>query len=390
MAFIDCVSWQPTDNSVFAWKYPEDNLSTYTQLIVAESQEAVLFSKGQLLKKFGPGKHTLNTENIPLLRNLFGIPFGSKNPFTAEVWFVNKVSPLTIDWRTTSMRFNDPDYQTMIPIVATGRYGLKVEDAERFLIKLVGCLTVFTSDQLTSHFDGLLDSKTKSVIMSFMNANRVGINSISAQLDPLTNYLREPMLAFWEDYGFSMPGFFITSIDIDSSSPDGQQILEAMTRRSAQQIAGYTWQQEQSFGVARDALTQGGDIGIMGAVMMMGGLGGGGGGMNQVGPMMMQPPGGQGLPQQQQAPRKEVFCSKCSKKYPSTSKFCPFCGDPYNPCPVCGSDNASNAARCVMCGASLPSGGAGQAGGNACGRCGQPVDFSVKFCPNCGNKVNQG
>ncbi|MBK8365121.1 MAG: SPFH domain-containing protein [Bacteroidetes bacterium] len=97
-SIIDFVKWDTRpEEQLFAWKFPETNLSTYTQLIVSESQEAILFSKGQVVGKFGPGKHTLNTENLPILRNLFGIPFGGKNPFTAEVWFVNKLMPLNLD-----------------------------------------------------------------------------------------------------------------------------------------------------------------------------------------------------------------------------------------------------------------------------------------------------
>ena len=62
MALIDCASWKPKSNEfVFAYRFPQTNLSTYTQLIVYESQEALLFSKGQLMGKFGPGKHTLDT-----------------------------------------------------------------------------------------------------------------------------------------------------------------------------------------------------------------------------------------------------------------------------------------------------------------------------------------
>ncbi|HNY22336.1 MAG TPA: SPFH domain-containing protein, partial [Treponemataceae bacterium] len=311
--------------------------------------------------------------------------FGGKNPFTAEVWFVNKVSPLNIDWRVSSMRILDPDYQSMIPLTAAGRYGLKVADAERFLVKLVGTLTSFTANDLTDHFYGALTSKTKTIILSFMNANRIGVNGVSAQLDPLSNYIKQPMAEFWEDWGFDLAGFFITDIDIDKDTPDGQKILEAMTQRSAQNIAGYTWQQGQSFDVARNALTGGGDMGIMGAVMMTGGLAGSG----AMGQMMMQQPGNQNLQGQPQASKpKEVFCSNCAKKYPSTSKFCPHCGDAYNPCPACGADNPEKSARCVMCGSALTPAGSQGASGNACGRCGCIVDFNVKFCPNCGNKVN--
>lgn len=206
MALIDMVKWD-TSNDVFAWKYPEQNLSTFTQLIVHETQEAVLFSKGQLLQKFGPGKHTLNTENIPLLRNLFGIPFGGKNPFTAEVWFVNRASPLNLPWRTDSMRYKDPAYNAMVPLMAEGQYGLQVQDAEKFLLKLVGTLPVFDSRSLAQHFRGELVSKTKSTIIAKMMADHTGIMEISAYLHPIGEYLKAAMVPFWEDNGFRLINF---------------------------------------------------------------------------------------------------------------------------------------------------------------------------------------
>jgi membrane protease subunit (stomatin/prohibitin family) len=396
MALIDVVEWNDAQNDVFAWKFGQNknnNLSTFTQLIVRESQEAVLFSKGQFLGKFGPGKHTLNTENLPFLRNLFGIPFGGKNPFTAEVWFVNKAAPLTISWTTDTMRYHDPDYNQMVPLAAEGRYGLKVEDAERFLVQLVGTLTSFTAGQLTDHFWGELVAKTKSVISSFMRTNGLGILTISEHLEDLQKFIGQPLKEFWESYGMLLTGFYITKVDLDTSTEDGRKIAAALSDRTAQNIAGYTWQQKQGFGVANNALSQGGDMGILGAAAMTGMLGGGGGGMAA----MMQPP-----PQYSAAPpgggvpmpgggapapgRKEVFCAKCAKKYPATSSFCPFCGNKYNPCPRCGSDNLESARRCVSCGTELTRGPAAGPG-NACSRCGQEVKPGIKFCPHCGNKI---
>ena len=395
MAFIDVVEWQSDSNDVFAWKFPHSNLSTATQLIVHESQEAIFFSKGQILGKFGPGKHKLHTENLPLLRSLFGIPFGGKNPFTAEVWFVNKTAPLTIDWQTKTMRFMDPDYGQMIPLVASGRYGLKVVDAERFLIQLVGTLEEFTSYELTDHFMGPLIAKTNSSIVSFMTVNGVGINKIAAHLDELSQFIGQPMAEFWEKYGFSLTGFYITSVDLDTDSPEGQKISEALSDRSAQGIAGYTWQQKETFGMANNAVNQfaggGGDMGLMGVALMANAFGGGGGGGGGMGAAMMAPPSPNqyavqpGAFQNQGNTRVEVFCSNCAKKYPSTSRFCPHCGNPYNPCPVCGADNASNAKRCVSCGAQLQAVMAGM--GSGCPKCGTPVQPGIKFCPTCGNRL---
>lgn len=399
MAIIDVVEWSPQDSKTYAYRFPHDNLSTGTQLIVHESQEAVFFSRGSIIGKFGPGAHTLSTQNIPLLRNLFGIPFGGRNPFTAEVWFVNKTAPLNIDWVTTPMRIMDPDYGQMLPIISAGRYGLRVKDAERFLVKLVGTMQSFTSAQLTEHFKGEMISRTNSSIAGFMNVNRVGINSISMHLSDLSNFIKQPMAEFWEDYGMALEGFYITEVSLDTSTPEGRKISEAMANRSAQAIAGYTWQQEQSFKVAGSAANSGSSMGILGAAMMTGVFGNN----NNNAAMMQTPPqnqyqfgnqggpnygapGGQGYGAPNGGPaRREVFCSNCSKKFPVTSAFCPYCGNKYNPCPMCGADNFSGSTRCITCGANLAQNNAAM--DSTCSKCGTPLQPGLKFCPNCGTKI---
>lgn len=418
MAIIDLVRWSPQSNkTIYAWRFPETNLSTYTQLIVQESQEAVLFSKGQIAGKFGPGKYTLNTENLPILRKLFGIPFGQKNPFTAEVWFVNKTTPYNIDWITEGMSIHDVDYNTQLPLVSKGMYGLKISDAEKFLIKIVGTKQEFTQDDLTQQFFGEFSTKTKSTILQFMLKHRIGFKSISAYLDQLSEYLKGAMASFWENLGLNLTQFYITSIDIDTSNENGKRVAEAIAQQSSMSITGHTWQQEQMFNTANNAVdgignSNGGLIGGLMAINMMGGLGGGGNGM--LNPQYNQPTFGganqnglQGQFIQENHQIKMVYCSNCSKKFPNTTKFCPHCGDEYNPCPKCSTDNDKNAKRCVSCGTQLLQIGktcpncnvpladgatfCGNCGGQLsageqCSRCGTPLPPSIKFCPKCGNK----
>ena len=352
MALIDCASWKPKSNEfVFSYRYPQTNLSTYTQLIVYESQEALLFSKGQLMGKFGPGKHTLDTENLPLLRNLFGIPFGGKNPFTAEVWIVNKLYPANLSWSVKSMAVHDPDYQTMLPLQASGQYGLNVTDSEKFLIKMVGTKDVFTESDMLSQAYGEFSSKSKSAIIQFMTNQRVGFKSVSAHLDALSEYIKSTLLPFWQEYGLTMNKFYVNDISIDRSTAEGKKISEALASQASMSITGHSWQQEQMFGVANNAVGQMGNAsggngllaGIM-AINMMGG-GGMGGGMSSG---LMQthnnqptfgPQGNMGMQQggmQQnnvQMGVKEIYCANCSKKHLTTERFCPHCGSEYNPCP---------------------------------------------------------
>jgi hypothetical protein len=97
MPFIDLVKWNGNPE-IAAWKFPSQDLSSKTQLIVNESQEAFLVHGGVYEGPFGAGRHTLSTENLPLLRGLFKLPFGGESPFSAEVWFVNKVTNLDVLW----------------------------------------------------------------------------------------------------------------------------------------------------------------------------------------------------------------------------------------------------------------------------------------------------
>lgn len=393
MAIIDLVSWSPQGNrTIYAWRFPETNLSTYTQLVVQESQEAVLFSKGQIIGKFGPGKHTLNTENLPILRNLFGIPFGGKNPFTAEVWFVNKIQNFSIDWAVSKMIIQDPDYNTQLPLVAGGRYGLKVDDAEKFLIKAVGTKSEFAQEDLTDQFFGEFSTKTKSQIAQYVLKHRVGYKYLSAYLDELSEYLKNVLNPFWEQLGLQLLKFNITTIDIDTSTEEGKKVATAIATQASMSITGHTWQQEQMFNTANKAVEgfgngSGGLLGGLMAMSMMGGLGGG----NAMGSSMMQPqyqqPTFGGNPQTPQSTEatsqsmKMVYCSNCAKKYPSSSRFCPHCGDPYNPCPKCGADNDPNAKRCVSCGTSL------QQPATLCPHCSAPLEVGATFCGNCGKQV---
>jgi membrane protease subunit (stomatin/prohibitin family) len=136
MAIMQVVKYDGM-RDVFAYKYPHDSLSTWSKVIVNETQEAILYKGGQALDWFWPGSHTLETANIPLLRSVANIPHGGKSPFSAEVWFVNKAHFLDIKWGTpTPIQIKDPEYGIFIPLRGFGQFGMKVSDSKKFLTTL--------------------------------------------------------------------------------------------------------------------------------------------------------------------------------------------------------------------------------------------------------------
>ena len=97
MGVMDVIKYNGRPD-VFAWKYPGEELGTWSQLVVNQSQEAVLVKGGSVADVFGPGTHTLDTKNIPILNKIINLPFGGKSPFKAEVWYINKGYYLDIKW----------------------------------------------------------------------------------------------------------------------------------------------------------------------------------------------------------------------------------------------------------------------------------------------------
>lgn len=72
MEIMDVIKYNGRPD-VFAWKYPGEELGTWSQLVVNQSQEAVLVKGGSVADVFGPGTHTLDTKNIPILNKIINL-----------------------------------------------------------------------------------------------------------------------------------------------------------------------------------------------------------------------------------------------------------------------------------------------------------------------------
>lgn len=265
-AVIDLVKWDGTPNIV-AWKFPSDSLSTWTQLIVNESQEAFLVRGGVYEGPFGAGRHTLKTENLPVLRSLIGVPFGGKSPFTAEVWYVNRVTNLDVRWGTPdAIPLQDPKYGIMIPVRAFGQYGIRIVDSKRFLLKLVGTLPGFDVDTLSSYLKGVLITRIKTEIANCIARAGISILEVATQLEALSASLKAALIPELSEYGVALSQFNIHSINVPENDEAVITLRKALAKRAEMGIIGFTYQQERSFNVMETAAGNEGTAGgVMGA-----------------------------------------------------------------------------------------------------------------------------
>lgn len=274
------------DNTTFIWKHPCEDFNALTQLIVHESQEAIFMMNGQALDLFGPGRYTLETQNIPLIGKVLNIPTGGQTPFHCEVYFINKTEQMAIKWGTDSkVQFMEPTFNFPLAIGASGEMSLRVNDSRKLLIKLVGTEDFLGQAGLTRYFRAFLMTRVKSYIAQVIQQQKINIFEIDAHLNELSAALMKLLQPDFDDYGIALERFFLTTV----VKPDGEptyekfkslyfrqyaditearirqqtQVIDAETEAQKTVIAsqamatkraqeGYTYQQERGFDVAQD------------------------------------------------------------------------------------------------------------------------------------------
>ena len=222
------------DNSTFIWKHPCEDFNSLTQLIVHESQEAIFFMNGQALDLFGPGRYTLETENIPKIGKLLNRTTGDKTPFHCEVYFINKAEQMAIKWGTDSkVQYVDPTYGFPISIGASGEMSLRAENSRKLLVKLVGTENYLGQQQLIGFFRAFLMTRVKTYIAQVIKANAINIFEIDENLTAFSENIHKLLIPDFADYGISLERFFVTNI----VKPDGDRQYEKFKELHFRQYA---------------------------------------------------------------------------------------------------------------------------------------------------------
>ena len=310
-AIADVIQYDDGDNTTFIYKHPIEDFNTGSQLIVHESQEAVFFMNGEALDLFGPGRHTLETQNLPLVKKFFSAPTGGVTPFHCEVYFINKTEQMSIKWGTDSqLEYMEPTYNFPIKIGASGEMSLRADDSRKLLVKIVGTERSLTQDILVRKFRAFLMTRIKAHMASQIKKQSINIFEIDENLVTLSEQLHEIFLPDFADYGLSLERFFITTVIkpendrayqqfrdlhvrqytevaearlrqqtgvIDQETEAQRTIIEAQGIAQKRSIEGYTYQQERGFEVAErmaqnEAVGQMTNMGL--GLGMMTGIGG--------------------------------------------------------------------------------------------------------------------
>lgn len=235
---IDVIKYEG-DNRTFIWKHPCEDFNTGSQLIVHESQEAVFFRDGKAMESFGAGRHTLETQNMPRLKDHFNAIAGGKSVFHAEVYFINLTTQLGVKWGTDSkIRMFDPISGLHLELGACGTFNIKVIDGRKLLLKVVGTTSGFTQDNVfgttssaTNYFRGMIVAKVKSNLARAIRENDINVLEVDEHTDELADILKNEINKVLDDYGMYVPEFFITNVLTPDDDPNYARLKEQHAER---------------------------------------------------------------------------------------------------------------------------------------------------------------
>ncbi|MEA2559023.1 MAG: hypothetical protein QOH06_527 [Acidobacteriota bacterium] len=335
---MDVIQYQDPSGKTLVARWPANGTSDIrlgSQLIVEESQQAVFFRDGKALDTFGPGRHTLATQNIPLLASLFGIPFGGKSPFQAAVVFVSTKTFMDLKWGTKEpVPFRDQEL-AMVRLRAFGKYALRVVNAQQFVNGVVGTMGVYSTERLEDWFRDVIVARLTDIL----GENLTSVFDLPRLYDELAMGLKARVADDFTKYGIELVDLYMGAI----TPPE--EVQKLIDERSGMAALGdmNTYLKFKTARAIGDAAQQeGGGGGNVAA-----GLGVGmGAGMGMMLPGMMREamqsggqqtpaaPAGGGAPAAAGAAAAgtaglgaaPAFCHNCGQKLAPGSKFCPSCG----------------------------------------------------------------
>ena len=252
--FLEIIQWQDDSRDTLSWRFPDEDkeIKRGAQLIVRESQTAQFVYLGQFGVTFGPGKHSLTTDNIPMRSTIKGWKYGFESPFKADVYYVNTRLFTGNKWGTANpIMLRDQDFG-IVRARAYGTFDFKVVDVKTFLKEVAGTDHHFRLDE----FAETMRSRIVSIFTDALASSKVPVLDVAARYGELGAALL-PIInpEVTAKYGLEISSFIVENVSVPP------EVEQAIDKRSSMQAIG-NLNDYVKFQMA-EAMVKGGDGGGM-------------------------------------------------------------------------------------------------------------------------------
>ncbi|MGN1055797.1 MAG: SPFH domain-containing protein [Comamonas sp.] len=228
---IEVIEWTDDSRDTLSYRWPDDDkeIKNGAQLIVRESQQVQFVAAGQYADLFGPGKHTLSTENVPVLSTILGWKYGFQSPFKCDVYYINTRLFTGNKWGTSNpVLMRDKDFG-VVRIRAFGTYDFRIVEPAKFLKEVAGTDQNFRIDE----FADTMRSRIVSVFTEALAKAQVPVLDVATRYSDLGDALVQIINpAMVEKYGIEVTTFVLENVSVPP------EVEEAIDKRSSMSAIG--------------------------------------------------------------------------------------------------------------------------------------------------------
>ncbi len=269
--FIDVIEWTEEGDGTLAWRYPmaDHEIQYGGSLTVRESQMAVFVNEGQVADVFGPGRHTLTTQTLPLLTNLKNWDKLFQSPFKSDVYFFSTRQQIDQRWGTSQpVTLRDKDFGA-VRLRAFGNYSYRITDPRRFHTEISGTRERYTVADLDGQLRGLMLQHISDAVAQ----SGVPFLDLAANQVEFAQQLQQATAPAFEALGLKLEGVTVQNVSLPEELQKildqkigmgmvGQNMGQFMQYQTAQAIPKLAEGVGQGGGIAGDAMGLGAGVAL--------------------------------------------------------------------------------------------------------------------------------
>jgi len=269
--FIDVIEWTEEGDGTLAWRYPmaDHEIQYGGSLTVRESQMAVFVNEGQVADVFGPGRHTLTTQTLPLLTNLKNWDKLFQSPFKSDVYFFSTRQQIDQRWGTSQpVTLRDKDFGA-VRLRAFGNYSYRITDPRRFHTEISGTRERYTAADLDGQLRGLMLQHISDAVAQ----SGVPFLDLAANQVEFAQQLQQATAPSFEALGLKLEGVTVQNVSLPEELQKildqkigmgmvGQNMGQFMQYQTAQAIPKLAEGVGQGGGIAGDAMGLGAGVAL--------------------------------------------------------------------------------------------------------------------------------
>lgn len=227
--FIDVIDWteKPGDLAM-RWPMQDREIQNGAQLTVREGQMAAFVNEGQVADIFGPGLHTLDTANMPLLTSLMNWDKGFKSPFKSDVYFFSQKEQIGQKWGTPQpVTVRDQEFGPL-RIRAFGSYSFRIEEVSPFAVKLMGTLEKMRVEDLEPQ----LRAAIATALASGLGGAAIPFVDLAGNQTALSEKLKEAVQPAFAQWGLKVCSFYVESVSLP------EEVQKHLDKASSMRVVG--------------------------------------------------------------------------------------------------------------------------------------------------------